>query len=118
MGSSDINESDLDKNNIIKPTFDTLMEEDCKALEAYHTEMDELFYSCYEGKWQGLVLMDTSPNIIQKDEVTPEVRPNPLLSLDDVQFLLLMLLILLKPILKQVAHRRVALQCQTHQSSR
>jgi hypothetical protein len=30
-GSSDVNESDLDKNNIIKRTFDTLTEEDRKA---------------------------------------------------------------------------------------
>jgi hypothetical protein len=31
-GGSGINESDLDKNNIIKPTFDTLTEDDRKAL--------------------------------------------------------------------------------------
>jgi hypothetical protein len=34
-GSSGINGSDLDKNNIIKPKFDTLTEEDGKALKAY-----------------------------------------------------------------------------------
>jgi hypothetical protein len=34
---------------------------------------------------QGLVLKDTTPNTIRKTEVTPEVRPNPSLSLNDVQ---------------------------------
>jgi hypothetical protein len=47
-GDSDVNGSDLDKNNIIKSTFDTLMEEDHKALEAYRVDVDELFYSRYE----------------------------------------------------------------------
>jgi hypothetical protein len=32
-GSSSVNKSDLDKNNFIKPTFDTLIVEDRKALE-------------------------------------------------------------------------------------
>jgi hypothetical protein len=40
--------ADLNKNNIIKPTIDNLTEEDHMALEAYRTEVDELFYSCYE----------------------------------------------------------------------
>jgi hypothetical protein len=35
-GSSGVNGSDLDKNNIIKPTFDTLVEGGHKALEGYH----------------------------------------------------------------------------------
>jgi hypothetical protein len=39
-GGSSINGSNLDKNNIIKSTFDTLMEEDRKALKAYYTEVD------------------------------------------------------------------------------
>jgi hypothetical protein len=30
-GNSGTNRSDLDKNNILKPTFDTLTEEGCKA---------------------------------------------------------------------------------------
>jgi hypothetical protein len=47
-GNSGINGSDLGKNNIIKPTFDTLTEEGCKALESYCADLDELFYSCYE----------------------------------------------------------------------
>jgi hypothetical protein len=47
-GSSGVNGSDLDKNNIIKPNFNTLMEEGRKALEGYRTDLEELFYSCYE----------------------------------------------------------------------
>jgi hypothetical protein len=35
--------------------------------------------------WQGAILKDTMPIIIRKAEVTPEVWPNPLLSLNDVQ---------------------------------
>jgi hypothetical protein len=35
-GDPDTNRSDLNKNNIIKPTLDHLSEEDHKALEAYH----------------------------------------------------------------------------------
>jgi hypothetical protein len=84
-GGSDVNGSDLHKDNIIKLTFDTLMEEDHKALEAYRTEVDDLFYSCYEVTRQGLILKDTAPIIIRKAEVTPHVLSNPSLSLDDVQ---------------------------------
>jgi hypothetical protein len=47
-GGFGINRSDLNNDNIMKPTFDTLTEEDCKALEAYHVEVDELFFSRYE----------------------------------------------------------------------
>jgi hypothetical protein len=50
-GNTSNNKSDLDKNNIIKPTFDTLMEEGRKAFESYHTGLDELFLSCYEVTW-------------------------------------------------------------------
>jgi hypothetical protein len=52
-GSSSINGSELDKNSIIKPTFDTLMEEGRKTLKGYRTDLEELFYSCYEVTWQG-----------------------------------------------------------------
>jgi tRNA A37 threonylcarbamoyladenosine biosynthesis protein TsaE len=65
-GGSDVNGSDLDKNNIIKPTFDTLTEEYRKALETYH-------YSCYEVMRQGLILKDTMLIILCKAEVTLEV---------------------------------------------
>jgi hypothetical protein len=50
-GNTSNNKSDLDKNNIIKPTFDTLMEEGRKAFESYHVGLDELFLSCYDMKW-------------------------------------------------------------------
>jgi hypothetical protein len=152
-GNSGTIRSDLDKNNIIKPTFDTLTEEGRKSLEAYRTDLEDLFLSRYEMTQQGLILKDTMPIVIHKAEVTPEVWPNPLPSLNDVQsminsilegqakstdellcrliedrdgknlitlmlILLLALLISLKPIHKQVAHRRAALQCQTHLPSR
>jgi hypothetical protein len=44
-GNSSNNGSILDKNNILKPTFDTLMEEGRKAFEAYRTNLEELFLS-------------------------------------------------------------------------
>jgi hypothetical protein len=50
-GNSDTNGNDLDKNNISKPTFYTLMEEGHKALVSYRADLDELFYSCYEVTW-------------------------------------------------------------------
>jgi hypothetical protein len=85
VGNSSTNGSDLDKNNIIKATFDTLTEEDRKAFKAYHANLEDLFLSCYEMMWQGPILKDATTIIIHKAEVTPEVRPNPSLSLDDVQ---------------------------------
>jgi hypothetical protein len=51
----DTNGSNLNKDNIIKPTLDHLSEEDRKVLEAYHKEVDEIFLSRYEVTWQGLV---------------------------------------------------------------
>jgi hypothetical protein len=84
-GNSDTNESDLNKNNIIKPTFDTLMEEDRKVFEAYRANLKEFFLSRCEVMRQGTIPKDTTPIIIRKAEVTSEVRPNPSLSLDDVQ---------------------------------
>jgi hypothetical protein len=84
-GSSSVNRSDLDKNNILKPTFDTLMKEDRKALEAYLADLEEPFYSHDEVMRQELVLKDVAPIMIRKAEVTPEVRPDPSLSLNDVQ---------------------------------
>jgi hypothetical protein len=47
-GGSSPNGSDLNNDNIFKPTFDTLMEENGKALEAYYVEVDELFFSRHE----------------------------------------------------------------------
>jgi hypothetical protein len=72
-GNSDTNGSNLDKNNIIKPTFGTLTGEGHKALESYHTDLDELFYSHYEVTWRGSVLKEATSIIIHKAEVTPEV---------------------------------------------
>jgi hypothetical protein len=45
------NRSDLDKGNILKPTFDTLMEEGHKAFEAYRANLKELFLSRCEVTW-------------------------------------------------------------------
>jgi hypothetical protein len=87
-GDPDTNGSNLNKNNIIKPTLDHLSEEDRKMLEAYHKEVDEIFLSCYEVTRQGLVQKDAAPINIHKSEVTPKVRSNTLLSLDDVQVLI------------------------------
>jgi hypothetical protein len=42
-GNSSTNGSDLDKNNILKHTFDTLMEYGRKAFEAYRAYFDVLF---------------------------------------------------------------------------
>jgi hypothetical protein len=55
-GNLSHNGSDLDKGNILKPTFDTLMEEDRKAFEVYHTNFEELFLSRYDVTRQGIVL--------------------------------------------------------------
>jgi hypothetical protein len=84
-GNSDHNRSNLDKGNILRPTFDTLTEEGGKAFEAYRSNLEELFISRCEETWQGTVLMDTTPIIFTKPEVIPEVWPNPSPSLNDVQ---------------------------------
>jgi hypothetical protein len=44
-GYSSTNRFDLDKNNILKPTFDTLTEEGRKAFKAYSDNFEELFLS-------------------------------------------------------------------------
>jgi hypothetical protein len=82
------NRSDLDKNNIIKPTFDTLTEDGRKAFETYHADLEELFLSRFEVMWQGTVLRDTTPIIFHKPEITPEVQPDPLSSHNDIQFMI------------------------------
>jgi hypothetical protein len=87
-GGSNTNGSDLSKDNIIKPTLDHLLKEDRKELEAYHKEVDELFFTRYEVTRQGLIQKDVSPINIRKAEVKPEVRSNPSLSLDDVQVMI------------------------------
>jgi hypothetical protein len=55
-GNSGNNGSDLDKGNILKPTFDTLTEEGHKAFEAYRANLKELFLSYCEVTRQGTVL--------------------------------------------------------------
>jgi hypothetical protein len=49
---------------------------DHKALEAYHAEVDELFFSWYDVTQQGLIQKDVPSIIIRKAEVTPEVWSN------------------------------------------
>jgi hypothetical protein len=44
-GNSSHNGSDLDKGNILKPTFNTLTEEGHKSFEAYRVNLEELFLS-------------------------------------------------------------------------
>jgi hypothetical protein len=83
-GNSGTNGSNLDKNNISKTTFDTLMEEGHKTTEAYHANLEELLLSHYEMTWKGPIPKDTMPIIIRKTEVTLEVWTNPSLSLNDV----------------------------------
>jgi hypothetical protein len=60
------NGSDLDKGNILKPTFDTLMEEGRKAFKAYHANLEELFISCGEVMQHGTILKDTTPIVFNK----------------------------------------------------
>jgi hypothetical protein len=47
-GISSHNGSDLDKGNILKPTFDTLTEDGHKAFKAYRANLKELFLLHYE----------------------------------------------------------------------
>jgi hypothetical protein len=84
-GNSDHNGSDLNKGNILKPTFDTLMEEGRKAFKTYLADLEELFLSCCEVMRQGTVLRDTTPIVFNKPEVTPEVRPDPSPSHNDIK---------------------------------
>jgi hypothetical protein len=75
----DNNGSDLDKGNIIKPTFDTLTDEGWQAFEAYITDLKEFFLSR-----QGTVLWDTTPIVFHKPKVIPEVWPDPSPSRNDI----------------------------------
>jgi hypothetical protein len=80
-GNSDHNGSDLDKGNILKPTFDTLTEEGHMAFKAYHDNLEELFLSRCEVTRQGIVLKDTMPIVFNQAEVWPNLSA----SLNDVQ---------------------------------
>jgi hypothetical protein len=83
--NSSNNRSDLNKNNILKSTFDILMEEGRKVFEAYCADLKELFLSHCEVMWQGTVLQDTTPIVFNKPEITPEVWPDPSPSHNDIQ---------------------------------
>jgi hypothetical protein len=83
-GNSGHNGSNLDKGNILKPTFGTWTEEGHKAFKAYRANLEELFLSCCEVTRQGMVLKDTTLIIFTKPEVIPEVRSNPSPSLNNV----------------------------------
>jgi hypothetical protein len=50
------NGSNLDKGNILKTSFDTLMDEGRKVFEAYHANLEELFLSHCEVTRHGIVL--------------------------------------------------------------
>jgi hypothetical protein len=82
------NGSNLDKGNILMPTFDTLTEEGRQAFEAYIINLKELFLSRGEVTWQGTVLRDTTPIVFHKREVIPEVRSDPSSSRNDIQVMI------------------------------
>jgi hypothetical protein len=84
-GNSGSNGSDINKSNILKPTFDTLTEESRKAFEAYHANLEELFLSCGEVTQQGTILRDTTSIIFNKTEVTLKVHPDLSPSHIDIQ---------------------------------
>jgi hypothetical protein len=79
------NEFDLDKGNILKPTFDILMEEGHKSFEAYRANLEELFLSRCEVMRHETVLKDTTSIIFNKPEVIPEIRPDPSPSHNNIQ---------------------------------
>jgi hypothetical protein len=87
-GNSGNNRSDLDKGNILKPTFNILMEEGRQAFEAYIAELRELFLSCCEVTRQGTILQDTTPIVFHKPYIIPEVWPDSSLSHNDIQFMI------------------------------
>jgi hypothetical protein len=58
------NGSDLDKGNILKPTFETLTEEVHKAFNAYCTNLEELFLSRGEVMWHGTILEKPSAQFL------------------------------------------------------
>jgi hypothetical protein len=84
-GNSGTNGSDLDKSNILKPTFDTLTEEDRNEFEVYHANLEELFLSRCDVTQHGTVIKDTTLIVFHKPEVIPEVRPDPSSPHNDIQ---------------------------------
>jgi hypothetical protein len=87
-GNSGNNGSNLDKGNILKPTFNTLTEESRKAFEAYHANFEELFLSHCEVMRLGTILKDTAPIVFNRPEVIPEVWPDPSPSHIDIHFMI------------------------------
>jgi hypothetical protein len=87
-GNSGNNKSDLDKGNILKPTFDTLTEEGRNVFDAYHINLEELFLSHCEVMRHVIVLKDTTPSIFNKPEVIPEVQSDPSPSHNDIQVMI------------------------------
>jgi hypothetical protein len=79
------NGSDLDKGNILKPTFDTLIEEGHKAFDAYHANLQELFLLRCKVTRQGTILWDTMLIVFNNPEVTPEVWLEPSPSRNNIQ---------------------------------
>jgi hypothetical protein len=86
--NSDNNGSDLDKGNILTPTFDTLTDEDHKAFKAYRTNLEDLFLLHCKVMLHGSVLKDTTPILFNKPEVIPKVRSDPSPSHNDIQFMI------------------------------
>jgi hypothetical protein len=79
---------DLDKGNILKPTFDTLMEEGRKTFNAYCANLEELFLLRGKVTRHGTTLKDNTSIIFNGLEVIPEVRPNLPLPHNDVQVMM------------------------------
>jgi hypothetical protein len=84
-GNSDNNRSDLDKDNILKPTFDTLTDEGHKSFEGYRANLEVHFLSRCKVMRHGTILKDTTMIVFNKPELIPEVRLDPLPSHNDIQ---------------------------------
>jgi hypothetical protein len=82
------NGSNLNKNNILKPTFNTLTEEGHKTFEAYRANLEELFLSHCKVTRHGTVLKDIMSIVFHKPEAIPKVWPDPSPSHNDIQFMI------------------------------
>jgi hypothetical protein len=82
------NRSNLDKGNILNPTFDTLTEQGHKAFKAYLANLEELFLLRCEVTRHGIILKDTTPIVFNKPQVIPEVRLDPSPSRNDIQVMI------------------------------
>jgi hypothetical protein len=77
--------SDLDKSNILNPTFNTLTEEGHKAFEAHRANVEVHFLSHCKVTQHGIVLKDTTSIIFHMPGVIPEVCLDPSQSCNDIQ---------------------------------